>query len=99
MKPPSQIILRPLNTEKCLKWRESYNKFSFEVAITANKVEIRHAVEQLFQIPNKVLDVRTVIMPGKFRRRRRNQGGYTSDWKKAIVTLVKGQGLPIFEEA
>jgi large subunit ribosomal protein L23 len=88
-------------TEKSLANRESHNQYSFEVLPSANKVEIRLAVEKAFSLPNKVLAVRTVNVAGKFRRRsrRRGAGGYRRDWKKAVVTLVKGATIPIFEEA
>jgi large subunit ribosomal protein L23 len=84
-------------TEKSLKVRETFNQFAFEVDPLANKVEIRLAVEKAFNLPNKVLTVRTVNVSGKMRRRGRRKG-YRPDWKKAIVTLVKGVNIPIFEE-
>jgi large subunit ribosomal protein L23 len=86
-------------TEKSLKSREPYNQYFFEVDPSANKVEIRQAVELAFKLPNKVLSVKTVNVAGKFRRRGRRKGGYRPDWKKAIVTLVKGVNIPIFEES
>jgi large subunit ribosomal protein L23 len=87
-------------TEKSLANREAYNQYCFEVLPSANKVEIRLAVERVFDLPNKVLAVKTVNVAGKFRRRsRRGVGGYRRDWKKAVVTLAKGATIPIFEEA
>jgi large subunit ribosomal protein L23 len=98
MKEPSQILLRPMVTEKSLKSRETLNQFSFEVDKKANKVEIRYAVEKAFDLSNKVLAVRTVNVAGKYRRQGRH-GGHRPDWKKAVVTLVKGAKISIFEEA
>jgi large subunit ribosomal protein L23 len=98
MKAPSQILLRPLLTEKSLQRRETLYQYSFEVSPSANKVEIRNAVEKIFSLPNKVLAVRTVNVNGKYRRRGRKKGGYRPDWKKAIVKMVKGIKIPIFEE-
>ncbi|MDR1607771.1 MAG: 50S ribosomal protein L23 [Deltaproteobacteria bacterium] len=97
MKNAHDILLRPMVTEKSLKAREAQNKYSFEVDPRANKIEIRNAVEKLFDLTDKVLTVQTVNVAGKFKRRGR-RGGYRSDWKKAIVTLVKGATIPIFEE-
>jgi large subunit ribosomal protein L23 len=85
-------------TEKSLKSREANNQFSFEVDVKSNKVEIRQAVEKLFELPNKVLTVKTVNVAGKYKRKGR-KGGYRPDWKKAIITLVKGTTIPIFEES
>jgi large subunit ribosomal protein L23 len=85
-------------TEKSMNARELRNQFSFEVDPVANKVEIRQAVETAFNLKNKVLKVRTVNVSGKYKRRGR-RGGYRSDWKKAIVTLVKGASIDVFEES
>jgi large subunit ribosomal protein L23 len=98
MKEPFQILYRPMVTEKSMTVRESNNQFSFEVNPKANKVEIRQAVEKVFDLSNKVLHVQTVNVPGKYKRRGK-RGGYRPDWKKAIITLVKGTTIPIFEES
>jgi large subunit ribosomal protein L23 len=98
MKKPYEILRKPMVTEKSMKVRESFNQYSFVVDPRANKVEIRQAVEKAFDLPNKVLNVQTINMPGKYKRRGR-RGGYRSDWKKAVVTLVKGSVIPIFEES
>ncbi len=90
---PHQIIIRPLITEKNTRLMEE-NKYSFEIERTANKYQVRSAVEQLFNV--KVTAVHTMNVRGKLRRRGRNVG-YTSEWKKAIVTLAPGDRIDLFE--
>jgi large subunit ribosomal protein L23 len=90
MKPYYDVILSPIITERArLKAGPTLNQYSFKVAMSANKIEIARAVEEAFDIKNKVLAVNTHIVPGKYKRRGR-KGGYRPDWKKAIITLVKG---------
>ncbi len=79
------IILAPVVTEKAVSVLPE-KKYTFKVANGANKIEIAKAVEEIFGV--KVLKVNTVSMKGSLRRMGRNEG-YTSDWKKAIVTLTK----------
>ena len=89
------IIKRPLMlTEKGNVLRETQNKFLFEVDRRANKIQIRQAVEKLFQV--KVTDVRTLIVRGHMRRMGR---GYekTRNWKKAIVSVKEGDTIEFFE--
>lgn len=91
------IIKRPLIlTEKGSLLREQANQFLFEVNPKANKVQIKEAVETLFNV--NVTDVNTLIIRGKMRRMGR---GYakTKNWKKAIVTLVEGESIDFFEGA
>lgn len=88
-----QIIIRPLITEKNTNLM-MFNKYSFEVAREANKYQIRRAVENIFDV--SVVDVRTMNVRGKKRRRGREYG-YQRDWKKAIVTLVEGDRIDLFE--
>ena len=90
----SQILIRPLVTEKMTAITEKQGKFGFIVHVNANKIEIKQAVEALFKV--KVDDVRTVNMAGKVKRVGRNIGK-RSNWKKAYVTLQKGQSLDFFE--
>ncbi|MCD6320183.1 MAG: 50S ribosomal protein L23 [Candidatus Desulfofervidaceae bacterium] len=89
-----QIIKRPLITEKTTLHKETLNKVTFEVDPKANKIEIKEAVEKLFNV--KVLDVHTLKMKGKKRRMGRFQGK-EKDWKKAIVTLRPGDHIEFFE--
>jgi large subunit ribosomal protein L23 len=88
-----QIIIRPLITEKNTNLMV-FNKYSFEVAREANKNQIRHAVERIFDVT--VLKVHTINVRGKKRRRGREYG-YQRDWKKAIVTLADGDRIALFE--
>ena len=89
MKDETQIILRPLLTEKST-FQQRMNKFTFQVAIDANKIEIQKAIESLGRC--EVEKVNTLMVKGKTRRTRRGTGK-TADWKKAIVTLKEGQVL------
>ena len=77
------IILAPVITEKAVAMLPE-KKYTFRVAKSANKIEIAKAVEEIFGV--KVDKVNTISMKGHLRRMGRNEG-YTSDWKKAVVTL------------
>lgn len=95
MKDPRSIVLKPLVTEKGSKMREAGNRYLFRVATTANRLEIKHAVEAIFHV--KVKSVRTMIAHGKVKR----LGAFSGkrpDWKKAIVTLQAGQTIDLFEQ-
>ena len=94
---PEQIIKRPLVlTEKGNTLRETENQYLFEVASTANKAQIRNAVETLFTV--KVLRVHTMIVRGRMRRMGRGHAK-TPNWKKAIVELKEGETIDLFEGA
>ncbi len=88
------LIKRPLNTEKTNIQQETYNQVSFEVDKRANRVEIRTAIEKLFDV--KVLAVRTMQVKGKVKRRGRTLGK-RKNWKKAIITLMPGERIDFFE--
>ena len=88
-----QIIIRPLVTEKNTALME-LNKYSFEVAVEATKPDIKKAIEEIFKV--QVRAVHTMNVRGKLRRRGR-ESGYTKAWKKAIVTLVEGNRIELFE--
>jgi len=90
MKNLYDIIRRPIITEKGVQIKELQRTLVFEVAPEANKHEIKRAVETIFAV--KVDRVRTVNLPGKFRRRGQ-RGGYRSDWKKAYVRLKPGEKM------
>ena len=91
------IIKRPLMlTEKGNILRETQNQFLFEVDRRANKIQIRQAVEKLFNV--KVTDVRTLIVRGHLRRMGRGHEK-TKNWKKAIVAVKDGQTIEFFEGA
>jgi large subunit ribosomal protein L23 len=92
---PEQVIRRPIVlTEKSNRLREQ-NQVVFEVARDANKVQIRAAVEKLFNV--KVATVNTLVMRGKDRRMGRGYGKM-QNWKKAMVTLKEGHSIDFFAE-
>ena len=91
-----QIVKRPLMTEKTTIQRETDNQYTFEVDRKANRVEIKRAVEQIFGV--RVASVRTMQKRGKVKMRGRIMGK-RKDWKKAIVTLLPGERIDIFEGA
>ncbi|HDM89711.1 MAG: 50S ribosomal protein L23 [Candidatus Hydrothermota bacterium] len=96
MKDPRDIVIRPILTEKTLNLKNTANQYVFEVARDANKIEVKHAVEQLFKV--RVEKVQIINVKGKIRRVRRAPGR-TRSWKKAIVKLKSGDSIPIFEGA
>ena len=91
---PRQIVLRPLVTEKATTLKDDHNQVSFQVALDANKIEVRQAVEAIFKV--KVTDVRTQVVFGKEKRMGRFVGRRPS-WKKALVTLGPGSKIELFE--
>ncbi|MBE5808000.1 MAG: 50S ribosomal protein L23 [Clostridiales bacterium] len=95
MKTPYDIILKPVLTEKSYD-QMAEKKFSFEVAVSANKTEIKQAIEAIFD-GVKVQSVNTMRTPGKMKRQGRTQGR-TPEVKKAIVTLKPdSKGIEFFE--
>ncbi|HWT77479.1 MAG TPA: 50S ribosomal protein L23 [Candidatus Methylomirabilis sp.] len=94
MRGPHQVVLRPLLTEKGTRLKEEGNQYLFRVAKTANKVEIRQAIEQIFKVT--VLEVRTTRVRGKVKRMGRFQGR-RPDWKKAVATLKEGDSIELYE--
>lgn len=91
---PYEIIRGPLITEKATIQKEANNQLTFEVDRKANRVQIRHAVEKAFNV--RVEKVRTVQIKGKVKRVGRTLGK-RRDWKKAVVTLAKGERIEFFE--
>jgi len=90
------ILIRHLMTEKSMRQKEEQNTVAFRVRPDANKVEIRLAVEEVFNV--KVASVRTASFEGKLKRMGRFQGR-RPDWKKAIVTLQPGHKIELVEGA
>jgi len=90
---PYQVILRPLVTEKGTHLSEKYNAYTFRVHSLASKEDIRRAVEELWDV--RVVKIRTQNRKGK-PRRHRMAFGYTTDWKKAIVTLHEDDRISFF---
>ena len=91
---PYQIIKQPLITEKGMRLNEEGSTVVFRVDSRANKLQIKHAVELLFDV--KVLKVNTLNVEGK-KRRIRYREGKRPDWKKAYVTLRDGDSITFFE--
>ena len=89
-----QVIKRPLITEKGMRRNEEQNTVVFQVDNHANKLQIKQAVEALFQVT--VLGVNTLNMQGK-KKRVRMREGKRPDWKKAYVTLRQGDTITFFE--
>jgi len=87
------VLRRPIITEKNTLL-VGLNKYTFEVARDANKVQIKEAVEKGFKV--KVSKVNVIHVPGKMRRAGRMRG-MTPSWKKAVVTLVPGDKIELFE--
>lgn len=94
---PEQIIKRPIAlTEKAASLKEEQNQVIFEVELKANKIQIRQAVEKLFDV--KVASVNTLIQRGKAKRLGRKTMKLPN-WKKAIVTLQEGSDIQFFDES
>lgn len=93
MREPYDILVRPIVSEKTMMMMDE-NKYSFEVVRDANKIEIRQAIEKLFEV--KVTAVTTRMIHGKIKRQGRFEGK-RPDKKKAIVTLKAGDKIEIFE--
>ncbi|MEJ2158377.1 MAG: 50S ribosomal protein L23 [Desulfobacteraceae bacterium] len=90
------IIRRPVITEKTNIQKDEANQVTFEVDPRANRIEIKRAVEQIFNV--KVAETRTMNVSGKLKRRGRILGR-RRNWKKAIVTLMPGERIEFFEGA
>jgi large subunit ribosomal protein L23 len=91
---PLEVVLRPMITEKATELSAA-NKYLFEVRRDANKVQIRDAVQKSFDV--KVQSVNVMNMKGKPRRVRGNRIKHRPDWKKAVVTLVPGDKIELFQ--
>ncbi len=91
----NQIIRRPLVTEKSTILREEGNVIAFEVDPSANKIQVKSAVEELFKV--KVEEVRLFNVRGKMKRMGRFVGK-RRDWRKAYVRLKAGEKAPVFVE-
>ncbi|ATW27118.1 50S ribosomal protein L23 [Candidatus Formimonas warabiya] len=93
MRNPHDVLIKPLVSEKSISLMEQ-NKYPFIVDKNANKVEIKHAVQELFKVT--VLNVTTMTVKGKMKRMGRYIGK-RPDRKKAIVTLKPGDKIEVFE--
>jgi large subunit ribosomal protein L23 len=88
-----EIIKTVRLTEKGTRQGDKYNQYTVVADRRANKTQIRQAVQDLFKV--KVTKINTLNVRGKFRRQRTTQAGQAPDWKKAIVTLQKGQKISL----
>ena len=94
-----QVLIRPLITEKMSDLTADQSNYGFLVNPKANKIEIKRAVEEKFNV--HVLDVRTINHPGKTKTQFRKSGrftGKTAKFKKAIIKLHEGETIDLFEE-
>jgi large subunit ribosomal protein L23 len=87
-----QIIKKPLHSEKSVGDRDLTNSYHFRVDKKSNKIQIKEAIEKLFDV--KILNVRTMNRGGK-KRKYRNKIYKTSSWKKAVVTLKEGDRIDL----
>jgi large subunit ribosomal protein L23 len=88
---PFQTIQTVRLTEKGTRQGEKYNQYTVKADRLASKPQIKRAVEELFKV--KVLKVNTLNVRGKLRRQRTHQAGRAPNWKKAVVTLKKGDKI------
>lgn len=93
---PYDVIRRPVITEKVNRMVADHNQVVFEVALNANKHQIKEAVELVFDLEGKVLKVNTMVMPAKRGRRGRREFIRKRQWKKAIVTLADDASIELF---
>lgn len=94
MRQAREIVIAPIITEKTSSIQTQNNSYTFRVSINANKIEIRKAIEKIFNV--HVLDVNTIRQFGKVKRMGR-YSGKRADWKKAIVKLKEGDSIAEFE--
>ncbi len=88
------VIIRPYVTEKTTHLREKFNKYTFVVSKDADKISIERTVKAMFNVVP--LKINVVNVRGKLKRQRYKYG-YTSTFKKCVLTLKKGDKIPIFE--
>jgi large subunit ribosomal protein L23 len=93
MKEGRAFIRKLLLTEKGTFLTEKQNQYLFRVDPSANKIEIKNAVEKVFNV--KVMKVNTMNRPGKRKRLRSMNYGMTSAWKRAVVTLKEGEKIDL----
>jgi len=95
----TEILRNGIVTEKTVRLQEKYNQYTFKVALNANKIDIRRAVETMFKV--RVVSVNVMRMPGKERMIRRKGAAprpvEAREWKKAIVTLAQGDSIDILK--
>ena len=89
-----EVLRRPVITEKATLQANYQGRYTFEVDMRANKIQIKEAVEKAFDV--HVVSVNVARMPGKRRRFGRREGS-VPPWKKAVVTLAEGESIELFE--
>lgn len=87
------VIVRPVVTEKTNVNKDGNNQYTFEVALKANKIQVKEAIELIFDVD--VTNINTMVMPAKRGRRGRKFYIRKQSWKKAVVTLAKGQSIDL----
>jgi len=95
----SEVLVRPVITEKVNRQMERSGRYTFVVGHAANKLEIKKAVEEFYGV--KVNDVNTIVVPAKNKTRYTKAGfltGRKSSYKKAVVSLVSGDTIDFFEQ-
>ena len=93
----SEILIKPILTEKANAQQEKLRKYAFKVARRANKLEIKTAIEQFYGV--SVLEVNTLVVPGKNKSRSTKAGvvsGIKSGYKKALVTVAEGETIDLY---
>ena len=93
----SEVLIKPILTEKANSQQESLRRYAFKVSRRANKLEIKKAVEEFYGV--NVVDVNTVVVPGKNKTRYTKKGfvqGQKPSFKKAMVTVAKGETLDLY---
>jgi large subunit ribosomal protein L23 len=93
---PYKVIIRPIDTEKTRYQASDLGQYTFEVDRSANKIEVKRAVEEIYAV--KVVAVNVMNIPAKATRRfGRRRIVHRSPWKKAVVTVAEGERLDVFE--
>lgn len=94
---PSEVLIKPILTEKANAQQESLRRYAFKVARKANKLEIKKAVEAMYGVT--IIDVNTIVVPGKNKTRYTKKGfvqGQKSAYKKALVTVAEGETIDLY---
>ena len=93
----SEVLIKPILTEKANGQQESLRRYAFKVARGANKLEIKKAVEEFYGV--SIVDVNTIVVPGKNKTRYTKKGftkGQKSAYKKAMVTVADGENIDLY---
>ncbi len=94
---PSEVLIKPILTEKANGQQEKLRRFAFKVARKANKLEIKKAVQDFYGV--NVIDVNTSVVPGKAKSRFTKKGvvnGRKQAYKKAMVTVAEGESIDLY---